>query len=44
MDTFISCLLEDAKLAGIPKDEVVKAADGDVAAYITRVLEDRKQV
>ena len=43
MDGSVERLLADAELAGIPKEEVVKAADGDVAAYVLEALEARKR-
>jgi hypothetical protein len=43
MDGSVERLLEDAELAGVPKDEVVKAADGDVAAYVLEALEAHKR-
>jgi len=36
-------LLGDAELAGILKDDVVKAADGEVAAYLLEALEAWKR-
>jgi hypothetical protein len=44
MDGSVARLLADAELAGLAKNEVVEAADhGDVAAYLTRALEQFKQ-
>ncbi len=43
MDGSVERLLADAELAGIPKEEIVKLADGDVAAYLLEALEARKR-
>jgi hypothetical protein len=40
MDGSVERLLADAELANIPKDEVVKAADGDIATYINKAVTD----
>ena len=42
-DGSVERLLADAELAGISKDEVVKAADGDVPAYVLEALEAHKR-
>jgi hypothetical protein len=42
MDVTVERCLGDAQLAEISKDEVLKAADGDVAAYLTRALKEFK--
>jgi len=40
MDATVERCLSDAELAGLPKDDVVEAAGGDVAAYLTEALEE----
>jgi hypothetical protein len=42
MDGSVERLLADAELADISKDEVAKAAEGDIAAYITKALETNR--
>ena len=38
LDLSVERCLADGELAGIPREEVVKAADGDVGAYLNNAL------
>ncbi len=41
LETSVERCLADAEFVGLSRRQVMKAANGDVAAYLTRALEDR---